>query len=124
MKKGFPKNHSAAYKAKIATEAAHGARTTADLGQAYSVHPSQITAWKRHLLSNVQELFERGSVAKANRAHERLRDELYQESGGLEAIYAKPKTSKPAPSHRPYPYILRCIRIHPSQHGRQGASNR
>lgn len=84
MKKGSRKNHSAAYKAKVALEAAHGTRTTADLAQAYSVHPSQITAWKRHLLSNVKELFERGSVGKANRTDERLRDELYQQIGQLQ----------------------------------------
>lgn len=88
MKKGSRKNHSAAHKAKVALEAASGSRTTADLAQAYSVHPTQITAWKRHLLANVQSLFERGSVSKASRADERLRDELYQQIGQLQVEIA------------------------------------
>ena len=94
MKKGSRKNHSAAYKAKVALEAAHGKRTTAHLAQAFSVHPSQITAWKRHLLSNIQELFERGAVAKVNRADERLRDEWYQQIGQLQVELAWLKKSR------------------------------
>ncbi len=35
---------------------------------------------------------------------------------GLEAIYPKPKTSKPHPKHKIYPYLLRNLRIdHPNQ---------
>jgi putative transposase len=30
---------------------------------------------------------------------------------GLEAIYPKPKLSKPAPGHRIYPYLLRNVKI-------------
>jgi len=30
---------------------------------------------------------------------------------GLEAIYQRPRTSRPAPEHRVYPYLLRGIRI-------------
>ena len=41
--------------------------------------------------------------------HKRVR-RLMQEMG-LQAIYAKPKTSKPCQEHRIYPYLLRGIRI-------------
>jgi putative transposase len=35
---------------------------------------------------------------------------------GIEAIYRRPKTSKPAPSHKIYPYLLRGMTInHPNQ---------
>ena len=35
---------------------------------------------------------------------------------GLEAIYPKPKTSKPHPEHKIYPYLLRGLKIdHPNQ---------
>lgn len=84
MKKSSRKNHSAAFKAKVALEAALGNRATAELSQAYAVHPSQIAAWKRHLLDHVQELFDRGAVAKSVRGEERLRDELYQQIGQLQ----------------------------------------
>jgi putative transposase len=32
-------------------------------------------------------------------------------SGGLEAIYRKPNTSKPAPGHKIYPYLLRNTQV-------------
>jgi putative transposase len=78
------KNHSAAYKAKVAIEAARGVRTVAELAQAFSVNPSQIAGWKRHLLEHAQELFERGGTTKASRADDRLRDALYQQIGQLQ----------------------------------------
>jgi transposase-like protein len=84
MKKNSRKNHGSAFKAKVALEATRGVRTTAELSQAYAVHPSQIAAWKKHLLDHVQELFDRGAVAKGARAEERLRDELYQQIGQLQ----------------------------------------
>ena len=35
---------------------------------------------------------------------------------GMEALYRKPSTSKPAPGHKVYPYLLRGVRIdHPNQ---------
>jgi putative transposase len=38
---------------------------------------------------------------------------------GLEAIYRRPNTSKPAPGHRIYPYLLRGLTIdHPNMCGR------
>lgn len=84
MKKSSRKNHSTAFKSKVALEAARGLRSTAELSQAYAVHPSQIAAWKRHLLDHIQELFDRGVAAKSARGEERLRDELYQQIGQLQ----------------------------------------
>lgn len=84
MKKaGSRKNHSAAYKAKIALEAVRGQRTVAELSQAFSVHPSMIAGWKKHLQENAAELFERGAGKKSDRAEEQLRDALYQQVGQL-----------------------------------------
>ena len=35
---------------------------------------------------------------------------------GIEAIYRKPSTSKPAPGHKIYPYLLRGLKVdHPNQ---------
>lgn len=30
---------------------------------------------------------------------------------GIEAIYCKPNTSKPAPGHKVYPYLLRTLAV-------------
>jgi putative transposase len=35
---------------------------------------------------------------------------------GVQAIYQKPRTSKPAPGHKIYPYLLRNVRIERPNH--------
>jgi putative transposase len=35
---------------------------------------------------------------------------------GIEAIYRRPNTSKPAPGHRIYPYLLRGLTINRPNH--------
>ena len=51
------RNHSPAFKAKVAVSAIKGEKTLADLAQLYDVHPKQITAWKAHLLEGAAGLF-------------------------------------------------------------------
>ncbi|MFZ0569382.1 MAG: transposase, partial [Rhodomicrobium sp.] len=40
------RNHSPAFKAKVALAAIKGERTIAQLADQFDVHPNQITAWK------------------------------------------------------------------------------
>jgi transposase len=40
------RNHSAAFKAKVALAAIKGERTIAQLADQFDVHPNQITAWR------------------------------------------------------------------------------
>ena len=44
------RNHSPAFKAKVALAAIKGEKTLAELAQQFDVHPNQITAWKALLL--------------------------------------------------------------------------
>src|SRR5829696_1296920 len=44
------RNHSPAFKAKVALAAVKGEKTLAELAQQFDVHPNQITAWKAQLL--------------------------------------------------------------------------
>lgn len=44
------RNHSPAFKARVALEALKGEKTTAELAAQYEVHATQITSWKNELL--------------------------------------------------------------------------
>ena len=57
MKRKY-RNHTAAFKAKVALEAAKEEKTTAELAQEYGVHGSQIAAWKKQLLDSSADIFE------------------------------------------------------------------
>ena len=44
------RNHTAAFKAKVALAAVRGDRTLAELAEQFDIHPSQIQDWKKRLL--------------------------------------------------------------------------
>jgi len=44
------RNHSPAFKAKVALEAIKGEEPVIVLAERFCVHPNQITTWKRRLL--------------------------------------------------------------------------
>jgi transposase-like protein len=54
------RNHSAAFKAKVALAALKGDKTLAKLAQQFELHPNQIAAWKQELSERADELFARG----------------------------------------------------------------
>ena len=55
------RNHSAAFKAKVALAAIKGDRTLAQLAEQFDVHPNQITSWKAQLEDGAADVFGRGS---------------------------------------------------------------
>jgi transposase-like protein len=52
------RNHSAAFKAKVALAAIRGDRTLAELAAHFEVHPNPITQWKSQLLERAPGAFE------------------------------------------------------------------
>ena len=46
MSRRARRNHTPAFKAKVALAAIRGDRTLAQLAELFDVHPNQITAWK------------------------------------------------------------------------------
>jgi transposase-like protein len=76
------KNHSKEFKAKVAMEALKGVHSLSELASRYKLHPTQIAQWKRHLVEQAPQVFERGgSGGKADA--EQLTAPLYQEIGRL-----------------------------------------
>jgi transposase len=51
------RNHTAAFKAKVALAAIKGEKTLADLAQQFDVHPNQITQWKSLLQEGAAAVF-------------------------------------------------------------------
>jgi transposase-like protein len=85
----------AAFKAKVALAAIRGDKTTAQLASEFSVHTSQVTAWKKQLLDQATELFEDG---RRTQRDERAADEqqLYEQIGRLkmEVEWLKKKSAE------------------------------
>jgi transposase-like protein len=76
------KNHTAEFKAKVALESIKGQRTINEIASAYGVHPTQVTKWKKQVVSQLSEVFSNGR-ARADTAEEELRNQLYQQIGQL-----------------------------------------
>jgi transposase len=51
------RNHTPAFKAKVALAAIKGDKTLAELAQFFDVHPNQITTWKAQLLEGAAGVF-------------------------------------------------------------------
>ena len=58
------RNHSPAFKAKVALEAIKGEEPLIVIAERFDVHPNQITKWKRQLLDGASLVF--GEDEKAN----------------------------------------------------------
>lgn len=52
------RNHTAAFKAKVAMAALKGDKNLTELAQQYDVHANQIAAWKAQLQERAKEMFE------------------------------------------------------------------
>lgn len=76
------KTYSGKLKGKVAVEAVKEAKTVAELASQYEVHPTQIKAWKRHVLAHVEELFV-DKRRKQEQEQAALVEELYKQIGQL-----------------------------------------
>jgi transposase-like protein len=69
------RNHSAAFKAKVALEAVMGDRTIAEIAQKHHVHPNQVTEWRRQLLERAIGVFaHQGGIAERKEMIDRGHD--------------------------------------------------
>jgi len=79
---GKRRRHSAAFKARVALEAAKQTRTIAELAKAYQVHPVQISQWKKQLLDGIEAIFRDGRQ-REREAGQAIQAELYEKIGRL-----------------------------------------
>lgn len=75
------RRHSSAFKAKVAMEALKGEKTAAQLASEYELQPTQISAWKKHLVEKLPQVFEPKS--QLNQSHDKNTAALYEEIGRL-----------------------------------------
>lgn len=52
------RNHSPAFKAKVALAAIKGEKTLAELAEQFDVHANQIASWRTPLLEGAAEVFD------------------------------------------------------------------
>ena len=65
MKRRPRRNHTPAFKAKVALAAIKGDRTLAQLAEQFDVHPNQIATWKTQLEGGAADIFGAGAHAAA-----------------------------------------------------------
>ena len=60
------RNHTAAFKSKVALAAIRGEQTLGELGQQFDVHSNQIKQWREQLLAGACDIFERDKKPASN----------------------------------------------------------
>ena len=64
MSRRARRNHTPAFKAKVALAAIKGEMTLSELAQLFDVHPNQITTWKAQLQEGAADVFGSGNGAR------------------------------------------------------------
>jgi len=94
MKRRPRRNHTPAFKAKVALAAVKGDRTLAQLSEHFDVHPNQITMWKAQLEGGAANVFGAGGgkaaepVVDVKALHAKI-GELTLENDFLEGALSK-----------------------------------
>ena len=60
MGKRARRNHSPAFKAKVALEAVREQESVAEIARRYKLHANVVANWKRQLAENIERVFETG----------------------------------------------------------------
>jgi len=55
------RNHTPAFKAKVALEALRGDRTIQEIASRHKVHPNQVSTWKRQAMDGLGAVFSNGA---------------------------------------------------------------
>ncbi len=75
------RQHTAQFKFRVALEAASEAKTVSQIASEYEVHPTLVRNWKKQLLSEGADVFQRG---KGKAPETGIKEaELYEQIGRL-----------------------------------------
>ena len=91
------RNHTPAFKAKVALAAVKGEKTLAELAQQFDVHPNQITTWKAQLLDGAAGVF--GSEPRAEASTGRRREDAARQDRRADAgqrFFSPARSARPA----------------------------
>jgi transposase len=88
---------SSQLKAEIALASLKGEKSIAELASEYTVHPNQVSQWKRQFLENASKAFEDGDHGKQDAERQKEVDRLYRKIGQLEMArdFLKKSLSRP-----------------------------
>jgi Transposase and inactivated derivatives len=76
------KNHSPAFKSKVALAALSGEKTIAELSSQFGVHPTQIHRWVKHLKDSATSVFS-GQIKSEDAKKDKQLHELHAKIGQL-----------------------------------------
>jgi transposase/putative transposase len=77
------KRHVPEFKARVALEALKGVKTIQQIAKEYSLHPVQVSEWKKTMLEGAAEAFGPGRVKTAEEDFDRERKRLQAKIGEL-----------------------------------------
>jgi transposase-like protein len=78
------RRHSPGFKFKVALEAAKEQKTISQLSSELSLHPTQISDWKKQLLEKGETVFQPNGTANGNHKLQTAQEsELYEQIGRL-----------------------------------------
>ena len=82
MSKTKRKRYSGEFKAKVAREALKEESTIADIATRFSIHPNQVSEWKKQAIEGLAEVFT-GKTERNDVAHEAQVKEFHAKIGQL-----------------------------------------
>lgn len=81
-----PKNHRKVYegvfKSRVVLEVLRGEKTLSEIASEYSIHPNQITQWKKLVVALLPDILSR-KTKKTEKQEEELQNELFKQIGEL-----------------------------------------
>jgi putative transposase len=95
MMKKNRRRFSSEFKFRVALEAAKGQQTLSELASKHSLHPNQVSQWKRQLLEDGADVFNQNGN-KEQREQQAVQTELYEQIGRLkmELEWVKKKSTQ------------------------------